>query len=131
DGLDALVPAGVGHADDGGLLHGRVALEAALDLGRVDVLGRRLDEARLGPDEADRTVGLPPSQVVGVVPPVAQPLGVEVVAAEVAVHDSGAAGHDLARLARRHLVVVGIDDPHLHHGRGPPGGALLLAAPRV
>src|ERR1700722_796624 len=37
-GHDALGPALVGHADDGGLSDGGVLGQAALDLGRVDVL---------------------------------------------------------------------------------------------
>ena len=46
-GRDVLAPGAVGHADHGGVGHRGMALEAGLDLGRVDVLGRRLDEPRL------------------------------------------------------------------------------------
>src|SRR5437870_5828526 len=39
DGLDALGPLRIGDANDRRLLHRRVLVDAALDLGRIDVLG--------------------------------------------------------------------------------------------
>src|SRR5207248_5575949 len=67
DGLDALGPLGIGDADDGRLLDGRMRGDAGLDLGRVDVLGRRLHDSGLGADEGDGAVGFSLAQVVGVV----------------------------------------------------------------
>src|SRR5439155_20024422 len=115
DRLHVLAPAFVGHADDRCLFHGRVAGEAALDLGRVDVLGGRLHDAGLGPDEADRAVGLTPAEVVGVVPLAGLALGVDVGSSVVAVHDDRAPRHDLADFAGRDLVAGGVDDPDLRH----------------
>ena len=101
---------GIGHADHRRVGDGRVLLEAALDLGRVDVLGGRLDHARRGPDERQRPVGLAPSEVVRVVPAVAEAVRGLVGPVPVAVHHERSARADLADLAGRELVVVGVDD---------------------
>ena len=84
--------------------------DRVLDLGRVDVLGRRLEHPALGRDERERTVGLVAAEVVRVVPAVAGTLGVELGAIPVAVHHRRAAHRDLADLAGGHLVVVLVDD---------------------
>src|SRR5207302_10979554 len=99
DRLHALRPFRVGHADDGGIGHGRVLLYAALDLGRVDVLGRRLHHPGLGTDERDGAVRFAPAEIAGVVPAAALPLGVHLGPVPVPVHDRGATADDLAGVA--------------------------------
>ena len=131
DGFDALGPLRVGDADDGRLLHGRVAIDAGLDLGRVDVLGGRLHDARLGTDERDRAVGFALAEVVGVVPPAGLALLVHAGAIEVAVHHCRTARHDLTGLAGRDLVAVGVDDAHLDRRGRAPARARCLAADGV
>ena len=99
DRLHALHPALVGHADHGTVGDRVVRADALLDLDRVDVLGRRLDHPGLGADEADRSVGLPSPEVVGVVPPAGEARRVELGAVVVPVHHGRPAGGDLAGLA--------------------------------
>src|SRR5205814_475784 len=108
DRLDRLSPRLVGHADDGRLLDALMLLQRTLDFGRVDVLGRRLDQPSFGPDPGQRTVGLAPAEIVRVVPLASKALDVQLVAVEKAVHDGRTARHDLAHLAGRHLVTVQI-----------------------
>ena len=131
DRLHRLPPRLVGHADDRRLLHRGMFLERAFDLGGIDVLGRGLDQPPLRADPRQRSVLLAPAEVVGVVPVARQPLRVELVAVEVAVHDGGTAGHDLAHVTGRHLVAVGVDDAHQRHGRRTARRADGVASPRV
>ena len=71
DRLHGLHPDVVGHADHRAVGDGRMGADRVLDLGRIDVLGRRLEHPALRRDERERAVGLEAAEVVGVVPAVA------------------------------------------------------------
>ena len=116
---DVLPPGPVGNPDYGGVGDTRVSLEAALDLGRVDVLRGRLDEPRLRADEGERSVGFAPAEIVGVVPVTGAALRVQLGPIEVTVHDCRPAHADLAGLALLHLVALGVEYPDPKERRGP------------
>src|SRR5438105_5573424 len=122
DGLDhgfhRLSPHRIGHADDAGVAHLGMSPQRVLDLGRVDVLRRRLDQLRPGPDEGDRAVGLAATQVVAQ-PPAPQP-GAFRFTTRVAEHHQRSTHRDLAGLTRRYVRTVGPDDAYLGDGRGDP-----------
>ena len=88
--------------------------QRALDLGRVDVLGRRLDHPRLRPDERERAVGFAPAEVVGVVPAAAE-AGARSPRAGSSSRSStiGPAATISPISPAGDLVVVGVDDAHL------------------
>ena len=88
----------------------RVGLDTALHLGRVDVLGRGLDEPGFRSDESERSVRLAAAEIVGVVPSTRSALGVQLGPVEVAVHDRRAADADLAGLALLDLVSFGVEE---------------------
>src|SRR4030095_13821366 len=95
-----------------------------LDLGRIDVLAAGLDQflLRLAPNVVEPALVVEAAHVAGVVPAVAQGVRGHVRLAEIPLKDHGAAHHDLAGRAGRHLAVVVVDEPHPAHGNRPAGG---------
>ena len=111
DRNDVLSPGPVGNSDHRCVGNSRVGFQAALHLGRVDVLSGRFDEPGLGPDEGERPVGLAPPEVVRVVPAPGATFFCDVGPVEVSVHHRRATDTDLAGLTLSDLVALGIEDP--------------------
>ena len=78
--------------------------------------------------DGDEAVGVHRADVAGVQPAVAQRLGGGLGPVPVAHHVVRAAQEDLARLARRAVLAVGVDYAHVGVEVGAAGGAGALSA---
>ncbi|GMA87298.1 hypothetical protein GCM10025868_25480 [Angustibacter aerolatus] len=111
EGRERPVPLAVLRDHDGGVGDVGVVAQRRLDLGGLDAVAADLDLVVAAPDELQRAVGRLAADVARPVepldrplrrPPGDEPLGSEVVAAEVAARQAGPAEVDLALLARDH-----------------------------
>ena len=132
DGLERLAPGRVGDAEDGALEHGRVAVEARLDLGRVDVLAAADHHVLGAVDDVDEAVLVPRRHVAGPHPAaaVAEDLGGEVGPAPVADHVRRALDDDLAdgrAVARRRDAGL-VDDPQAREVHLEPAARRAMGA---
>ena len=114
-GAHLLAHALVGDADGRGLGDVGVLVEGGLDLGGVDVLTAADDDVLQPVDDVEEAFVIEPAEVAGEEPAVAEGSGRGLGVVEVAPHDSGPSQPDLADIAARRLVAVGVDDLHLHH----------------
>ena len=126
-GDDLLAPLGVGHADHGRLGDGRVGDEHVLDLAGREVLGAADDDVVEAALEEQVAVVVDVAAVVGREPAVVG----EHRASEVLAGDLLAADEDLALLAGRARVPVGIADLQLDAGQRPADGSEAGADRRV
>src|SRR5437588_4127942 len=108
-GMDLLSANLVGTPDDGGGLDACVLEQHVFDLARVHVLAAADDHVLLAVDEVVVAVLVDVADVARVQPPAAKRLGGRLRIAEVAHHDVSPAEADLAELARRNLVVAGVE----------------------
>src|SRR6266849_49495 len=116
-------------ADDGSGLDTRVLEQYVLDLARVDVLAAANDHVLLAVDEEVVAVLVDVADVSGVQPSAAKCLGSCLRIAEIAQHDVRAAEADLAELALRDLVVLGVDHRDVLAADRRADGADLPRAP--
>src|SRR2546423_4983454 len=105
-------------ADRGRIHHRGVQSERFLDLARIHVEAGDDDHLLLAIHDRDVPVGVHGRDIAGVEPTVAEGLGRLVGPLVVAVHELRAAEDQLTRLARRHLLLTGIqiDDLRLDVG---------------
>src|SRR6266566_2311228 len=97
-GHDFLAEPLVGHADDGGLGHGRVGVQHVLDLARVHVVPAADDELLLPADDEQEPVLVEVAEVAGVQPGAGEGLGGRLRPVQVPLHHVHAAGDDLAHV---------------------------------
>src|SRR3970282_2313467 len=121
-----LTPLHARHADNGRLVHRRVLLQHRLDLPRRDVLAAADDQVLRPAGDVDVAVVVHPADVAGVEPAAAHRLVSLVVQPQVAGHDAGALGHDLALLSRGQQLPLRVDYRHGHVLHGPADGAQAL-----
>ena len=110
EGARALAPLGVRPRDHGGLEHGGVAVQGALDLDRGDVLAARDDDVLGAVLDLDVAVLVHHAEIAGVKPAALEGGCGGFGILQVALHDVVAAHHDLAD----GLAVA----RHRGHGRG-------------
>uniref|UniRef100_A0A0N4Z3R1 Transcriptional regulator n=1 Tax=Parastrongyloides trichosuri TaxID=131310 RepID=A0A0N4Z3R1_PARTI len=121
--LDRLAPAVVGHADHGGLGHGRMLEQGALDLSGIDVLAAGHDHVLDAVANIEIALGVQAARVAAAEPAV----GVQrrprfVLGAPIAQHGPRRANGDLARLARRQTLALRRQDGQFDARKGPPSG---------
>src|SRR5436305_4828018 len=121
----------MGNAQHGGLANIWMLVEHFLDLARVDVVAASDDHLLLAIDDEEVTVFIDLRHIARVKPAVANRLGGGVVLVPVALHHVVPPDHDLADLARRHLVALIVDDSHLDSFDWRPDRSRLALPVRV
>ena len=126
-----LAEPGVGRGDDRDLGDARHAHEQLLDLGRADVLAAADDDVLLAVGDREVAVGVEHADVAGHEPAVG--VNAAAVRCRVGVADEavGPATPDLARLARRDVVAVLVDEAHLDARQRCAVGVQPLLARRL
>ena len=123
-----LLPSRIGAADHGGLRDGRMLVQHALDLGRIDVLATGDDHVLLAVVDVEIAVGVARADVAGVVPAVAQRLARSPPHRPNIRRTRSARARRLRRRAVRDLAAVVVDDARLAQ---QPGQAGRVAARQV
>ena len=82
----------VGQTDHGGLQHGRMQVQRALDLERTDQMAGRLDDVVAAADEPEIAARIAPRLVAGEVPAVREALAIALLVVEVALNIDGQSG---------------------------------------
>ena len=96
-----------------------MGVEDLLDLAREELLAAAVDHLLEAADDAQASVGVDHAEIAAAEPAVGQKrfrIGGRIVV--IAEMHRGAIAADLALLARRHVVAVGVDQPQPHMARG-------------
>src|SRR5262249_44887187 len=121
-------PVRVGDAEDGGLADPGMLEEAALDLGREDVLPPALDHLLHAPGDVEEALVVERTEGAGVHPAAAQRARGRPGYGPVAEHVELAATDDLARRPGRDGAIVAVDDTHVDVQRRAADGRRLAEA---